>query len=232
MIIIQNDNWAKYVMFKLDKIENSFTKSELASLEELVINPIDSINETTPIDLNLLVYFTGLKRLEIADLNINNNDIQNLQTLPNLKALTFENCFFEDIQKLTTLNIQELALYNCRQNIDCVYTMNLQSLSVLNNTIDIQKLNTMQNLKYLQISYCDVVENQKINLVNLQELYIDNTNINDLSFVKNITNLKKLSITQEQCNQNLQLVKDLIKNNITVMQENMVNFKDLEGYYE
>ena len=55
MIIIQNDNWAKYVMFKLDKIENSFTKSELASLEELVINPIDSINETTPIDLNLLV---------------------------------------------------------------------------------------------------------------------------------------------------------------------------------
>ena len=229
MINIQNENLANYVMFKLNKIENAFTEQELATIEELVVNPVDIINESTPINLEVLTFFVGLKNLELANLYISNTDIQNLNGLKMLKSIVFEGCVFENFEAVQTLNVNHLSIINCKQNIDCVYNIkHLQSLTVLNNNIYISKLNGLTNLTYLQISHTNIIDKVDIKLQNLQELYIDGTNILNLEFVKGLTNLKRLSLSQDQIDNNVELVKSLIKKGVVVMLENMVDLKVME----
>lgn len=233
MINIQNENLANYVMFKLGKIENAFTLQELATLEELVVNPVDIINESTPINLDVLNYFVGLKNLELVNLYISNKDVEILNRLSLLKTVVFDSCKFENFGLVCGLKIKELEVINCKQDISSVYSMkHLQSLTIINNKISIEKINGLTNLNYLQISHSDIMDKAVVDIANLQELYIDGTNITDLTFVKKLTNLKKLSVSQVQIDNNINLIKDLIKRGVVVMLENMVDLKVMEVAHE
>ena len=60
----------------------------------------------------------------------------------------------------------------------------------------------------------------------LGEIILDNTNLTNLDFLKNMPKLKRVSIDERQHEKNLELFKNLEKNHILVLNENMVWFTE------
>lgn len=226
MIKIENKQLADYIMFKLDKLENEFTEEELKNIDEIVINPIDINEEYSKINLEVINYFTGAKRLVLKNLFLFDEDISNLFKLKLLEDVYMQNCEFENADKIASLKIKDLELINCNiTDYNFLYKMpQLNSLSVLNGSISLKMINNMKQLKYLQLSYSNIIEIEQLNLSLLEEIHIDNTNIDDLSIIENINTIKRLGISEEQYIKNEELVKQLINKNIVVMNEDIVPF--------
>lgn len=50
----------------------------------------------------------------------------------------------------------------------------------------------------MQLSYSNLLDTDDIVLNNIEEVYLDNTNITDLNFLKNMPKLKRVSIDERQ----------------------------------
>ena len=61
MIKIDNTDLANYIMFKLDKEDNSFSREELNQIDEIIINPININGEYEKINLEVIKLFLNLK---------------------------------------------------------------------------------------------------------------------------------------------------------------------------
>ena len=82
----------------------------------------------------------------------------------------------------------------------------------------------LNHLKYLQISYSNIIDKAELNINTLEELYIDNTNIDSFNFLNGLLHLKRISIDENQYVNSKELFSNLIKRNILVLNENMVEF--------
>ena len=67
-VTINNTNIANYIMFKLDKTNNSFSADELSQITELVID-YNNENESNFVFLNELLKLTELKKLTLILIN-------------------------------------------------------------------------------------------------------------------------------------------------------------------
>lgn len=225
IINIENENLANYIMFKLDKIDNGFTEEELNKITEVVI---DYNNETDSsfVFLEELSKLKNLKTITLRNGHIFNDNYNIFLNLNNLSEFVFENCEFENTDLIALLKLKALSLINCK--IESYAFINifeaLEELTIINGTIEIERINLLKKLKYLQLSYSNIIENADININTLEELYIDNTNINNFNFLNNLINLKRISIDEKQYNNNKNIFDNLIKNNILVLNENMVEF--------
>ena len=88
-----------------------------------------------------------------------------------------------------------------------------------------QTINKMNNLKFLQLSYSTVHNEFDISLSLLEELYIDNTNVNNLSFLLKLHNLHKLSISDDQFEKNKEVINELLKKDVKVYNENIIQYE-------
>ena len=86
------------------------------------------------------------------------------------------------------------------------------------------RINMLKNLKYLQLSYSNIIDNNYLNLDKIEELYIDNTNINKFDFLNKFKNLRIVSIDKNQYYNNKDFFDNLSKNNVLVLEENMIEF--------
>lgn len=224
MININNKNLANYIMFKLDKINNEFTEEELNKITEVVIDYNEEENDVN--FLNELLKLNNLKSVTLRNGYIFNEDYNIFLNLNNLSEIIFENCEFEKVNLISTLKLKSLSLINCQiNNYSFIEKFkDLEELTIVNGTIEINKINMLNKLKYLQISYSNIIDNDSLNDSLLEEIYIDNTNINDFNFLNNLSNLKRVSIDETQYNSNKELFNNLTKKNILVMNENMVEF--------
>lgn len=221
-IVIKNSDIANYAMFKLDKIDNLFSKSELDKIEELTINFDNSLDNSL---LDEIILFQNMKNLTLRNFYISNDKFKILLSLSKLDSISFEKCKFENINLIASLNLRSLSLIGC-DIIDYSFINllnHLHELSLVGGMIEINKINKLKDLEYLQLSYSDIIGDKiTINLNNLSELYIDNTNIMDLSFMENLHNLKKLSIDVTQYKNNMQLLSKF--SNVNIYNENMIEF--------
>ncbi len=226
MIKIENEQLADYIMFKLDKEANEFTEEDLKKIDEIVINTIDISGEYKKINLDVINYFTGVKRLVLKNLYLSKEDISNFSKLRLLEDVYIEKCEFENADNITSLKVKNLELINCNiVDYNFLYTMTeLESLSVVNGNISLNGINNLQKLKYLQLSYSNLIDISTLNLPLIEEIHIDNTNIDDLSIIENMNNIKRLGISEEQYINNEDFIKKLIAKNIIVMNENIVAF--------
>ena len=224
MININNKNLANYIMFKLDKINNEFTEEELNKITEVVIDYNEEENDVN--FLNELLKLNNLKSVTLRNGYIFNEDYNIFLNLNNLSEIIFENCEFEKVNLISTLKLKSLSLINCQiNNYSFIEKFkDLEELTIVNGTIEINKINMLNKLKYLQISYSNIIDNDSLNDSLLEEIYIDNTNINDFNFLNNLSNLKRVSIDETQYNSNKEMFNNLTKKNILVMNENMVEF--------
>lgn len=224
-IILKSNNLSNYVMLFLDKIENEFSREELNKINEITV---DFQEEDKNIILDDLLFFENLNTLNIRNGYLNNDDFKYILKLNNLNNIYFQKCNFENDNLISTLNIKSLSLVNCNVNnyVFLNLLLKLEELTIINGTIDINIINKLSKLKYLQISYSKIIDNHKnIFLKDLKELYIDNTNITDLSFVKELSSLTRLSIDKKQFDINKDLINELIKNNIKIYNEDMIRFE-------
>ena len=225
IINIENENLANYIMFKLDKVDNGFTEEELNEITEVVID----YNNETDSSFVFLEELSKLKKLKTITLRngyIFNDNYNIFLNLNNLTEFVFENCEFENADLIASLKLKSLSLINCKiESYSFVNVLeNLEELSIINGTIEIEKLNMLNHLKYLQISYSNITDSTELNISTLEELYIDNTNINNFIFLNSLLNLKRISIDEKQYINNKELFNNLIKRNILVFNENMVEF--------
>ena len=222
-IEIKSRSLNNYLTYKLDKLEEIYTEEELATVDELVIDSDENL------DITVLKYFKNLKELEIRNLMISNDTLDIILSLNNLKDLKFQLCDIENVDRLKGLNLKGLHLDCCEmEDFSFVYEMiNLESLTLTGEVnIEINKLNNLINLKYLNISHT-ICTNDVLNIEKLEELYIDNSNINDISFALNLNNLKVLSLSKEQYENKKELINELKSRNIEILDYSIMLLGDM-----
>ena len=116
MIKIDNTDLANYIMFKLDKEDNSFSREELNQIDEIIINPININGEYEKINLEVIKLFLNLKKILFKNLAIDENTINNLFSMETLESIYFEKCELKNENLLKDLQIKEIGFINC--NID------------------------------------------------------------------------------------------------------------------
>lgn len=224
LITINNENLANYVMFKLNKIYNSFTHEEIDKINELVIDCQEEMD--VPSLFKELLKFRNLKKLTIRNGYIYNYVYNILLNLKLLKELNFENCEFDKESLMIALNIYELSLVNCKITdysfVSCF--LDILKLDVINGTIKLSNINTLKKLNYLNLSYSHINLDDTLFLDNITHLYIDNTNIKKLDFINNLPNLKELRIDESQYNNNLELIASIKEKKILVLNEFMIEY--------
>ena len=225
IINIGNENLANYIMFKLDKVDNGFTEEELNKITEVVID-YNNESDSSFVFLEELSKLRNLKTITLRNGYIFNDNYNIFLNLNNLSEFIFENCEFENADLIASLKLKSLSLINCKiESYSFVNVLeNLEELSIINGLIEIEKLNMLNHLKYLQISYSNIIDKAELNINTLVELYIDNTNIDSFNFLNNLLNLKKISIDEKHYSNNKELFNNLMKRNILVLNENMVEF--------
>ena len=222
---IENENLANYIMFKLDKVDNGFTEEELNQITEVVID-YNNESESGFVFLEELLKLKNLKSITLRNGYIFNDNYNIFLNLNHLSEFVFENCEFENANLISSLKLKVLSLINCK--IESYAFINvfdsLEELTIINGKIEMGKINMLKNLKYLQLSYSNVVDNFDLNINMLEELYIDNTNIHHFNFLNNLLKLKRISIDETQYNNDKELFNNLIKKNILILNENMIEF--------
>lgn len=212
-----------YIGFKLDILENEFTIEQLNSLKELVIDYEYNL------DLDILKYFNNLEELELRSFNIDENTINIILSMNNLKSLSFQLCTFETTKNIEKLNIEELHLDTCKMtDYSFVFEMNkLERLTLTGvEDLNILKLNSLTHLKYLNISHTKCT-NDVLNINGLEELFIDNSNILDLNFVLELPNLKVLSLSQEQYENKIEIINKIKEKNIEIYDYSIMLLGDI-----
>ena len=225
IINIENENLANYIMFKLDKVDNGFTEEELNKITDVVID-YNNEADSSFVFLEELRKLKNLKTITLRNGFIFNDNYNIFLKLNNLSEFVFENCEFENADLIASLKLKSLSLINCKiENYSFLnIIMNLEELIIINGTVDLKIINMLNNLTYLQISYSNIIDGSELNISKLEELYIDNTNINNFDFLNNLINLKRISIDEKQYNDNKDVFNNLIKKNILVLNENMGEF--------
>ena len=224
-ITIKNENIANYVMFVLDKLDNKFTEEELNTITEITID-YEEILENNSI-LKELLLFRNLNTLNLRNAYIYNDDYNYLLNLDKLNNLYLDRCKFENADLIASLKLKSLSLINCEINNYLFVNLltELEELTIINGEVDIDNINKLTKLNYLQLSYSNILGNELvIKLDNLKELYVDNTNIRNLTFTNNLLNLNRLSIDEFQYKYNNEFIKQLRNRNISIYNENMVEF--------
>ena len=224
-ITIKNENIANYVMFILDKLDNKFTEEELNTITEITID-YEEILENNSI-LKELLLFRNLNTLNLRNAFIYNDDYNYLLNLEKLNNLYLDRCKFENADLIASLKLKSLSLINCEINNYLFVNLltELEELTIINGEVNIDNINKLTKLNYLQLSYSNILGNELvIKLDNLKELYVDNTNIRNLTFTNNLLNLNRLSIDEFQYKYNNEFIKQLRNRNISIYNENMVEF--------
>ena len=224
-ITIKNENIANYVMFILDKLDNEFTEEELNTITEITID-YEEILENNSI-LKELLLFRNLNTLNLRNAFIYNDDYNYLLNLEKLNNLYLDRCKFENADLIASLKLKSLSLINCEINNYLFVNLltELEELTIINGEVDIDNINKLTKLNYLQLSYSNILGNELvIKLDNLKELYVDNTNIRNLTFTNDLLNLNRLSIDEFQYKYNNEFIKQLRNRNISIYNENMVEF--------
>ena len=222
LIFIESENLLNQVLFKLDKLDNGFTKEELNKITDLVINCEEetNINKT----LKELLLFSALEDLTIRNSDLSDDFLNELLDFKNLKSLTFEKCYFEDLNILSKLNVTSLSFKTCSIKDYSFIPNNIKELSITNDIVKMSVLNKLNNLEYLELSYSNIDMDESFNLNKLNTLLIDNTNINDFDFINKLNDLKSISIDRNQYKENQELFKNLQSKGIKVYNESIVEF--------
>ena len=215
-------------MLKLGKLDNNFKKEELATVKSLFLNSKDANGNDEEIDLTILKYFTNLEELELTNLNINNEITVMLSKLKKLETITFNKCSFENPNVLQMLKVHALNIINSSiQDTKFLYFFKiLKKLSLIGlDNVYIKDINNLINLKYLRLSNSNIIDFKEELLVpNLEELYIDNTNLYEFTLLKIPLRkkLKKLCISDNIYLSNRNYIREL--KDISIYNENMVKY--------
>ena len=178
--------------------------------------------------INQVLNDNSVEDIEFRNCDFLNEELLKIVEFKNYERIAFIDCSFEDESLINNIKTESLSLTNNTINsYEFIYEMvDLRNLTVVNGKIDAYKLNALSKLEYLRVSHSFVVNIEKLFLEDLKFLFIDNTNIDNLSFVKNFPNLNLLSISEKQKVDNINTLKSiLITNHIKIIMDSIVEME-------
>lgn len=157
-------------------------------LKSIVLNNFDSKGNVIQHD------FEQLKNAESCTLNrfdINDEIINKLNQMCNLKTLIFSHCVFESERKLEN-NIENLMIIYCKNlKVESIKNRNLlkQLMFTKFENIDINDLKAFENLEELSIFECEIKNFSEIkSFKNLKILKLDGSKIDNEDILYEIQN--------------------------------------------
>lgn len=184
------------------------------------INSIESLNIEQEIDFSELSIMNNLKELKIYDLDLSIVDIYNISKIQSLKDLFFINCNVESLEGLVGTNIEKLYIDNSSVgDIHFIDTFNLKSLFLDNmEMVDLKEISTIRVIEDLSLNNTRVLNEDKlIYLDKIINLSIANTKIKNIDTLVANETLKLLVIDDDIFNNNKEVVRELIRRNISVV---------------
>ena len=178
--------------------------------------------------INQVLNDNSVEDIEFRNCDFLNEELLKIVEFKNYERIAFIDCSFEDESLIKNIKTESLSLTNNTINsYEFIYKMvDLRNLTVVNGKVDAYKLNALSKLEYLRVSHSFVVNIEKLFLEDLKFLFIDNTNIDNLSFVKNFPNLNLLSISEKQKVDNINTLKSiLITNHIKIIMDSIVEME-------
>ena len=135
--------------------------------------------------------------------------------------MDINNKYLKDL--ISSLNVSILDLVDCNiNNYKFIYIMSdLVSLTVVNGEIDLDLINRLKLLKYLNVSY----DRAYLKLNDLEQLYINNTSISNFTYLTNLINLKLLSVDEKQYENNLDVINKLKERNVDILSGGILSFE-------
>ena len=187
-------------------------------MREIVIDG----NETYDF-ISVLINNADVEDVEFRNCDFYNEDMVKVASYKTYKRIAFIDCVFEDASLIKNISTKSLSLNNNKiDNYNFVYEMPyLKNLTIVKGYIDAERLNSIENLEYLRLSHSNVINIEKIPTTKLKNLFIDNTNIKNLSFVLYIPNLELLSVSEDQINENIDILKS-ISNKVRIIMDSII----------
>ena len=178
----------------------------MSDIEEIVVDG----NEVFDF-INFVLKNKAKNDIEFRSCDFLKEDILKLSNAREYERIAFIDCSFEDCTLIQNIKTRSLSFTNNRvNNYEFIYNMSfLENLTVIGGNVDAFKFNNLNKLKYLRLSHSYVDNIEKYISTNLKYLFIDNTNIKDLSFINNFVNLEILSISEDQRLYNKELIEKI-----------------------
>ena len=199
------------------KIMNSYLKSLLfEEKEEYLENDFDDITEividyddVSDIDLSELKFFNNLNSITFINYIIDSNVIENLIPLERLNDLYFKNC--------------KILNFSLIDNLESLFFDNMQE-------VDLKEISIIKKVKELSLQNTNVLNEKYLIYMNeIEKLAINDSTICDLSFLLAMERLKYLVVDKKQASASKNIILELIKNNVIVV--DFMN-QSIGEYYE
>ncbi len=230
-MVAMNDRLRYYLRYKLHKIDDDYTPEELATIEKIHLDPINDDNTYQRVDIDIISSFPNLKMIYFYNMNIDDEVINKIMSVPKLEGISLENCSIKNVKVLVKKRLKRLDLINTYiENIDDIKELKTLNYIKLIN-LDLPSLSFLENLP--NITTIDLnnsrIKDQSV-LVKfslIERLSIYNTNIMDLNFIGRYIYLKELDISKEQFLKNRELINDLLNLNINVYEDGILHYNAL-----
>lgn len=225
---IKNKDLALYLGFKLNKIGNEFSSDELEQLKELVINQYNSFNEFCEVDLDVLNFTKNLERLELKNFEITDEIINKIKNIDTLNKLSLDHCLIDDFNKIGDMDVDFLEIFNNKfLRTNFLKNKNYKGLLLSDSlSIDIENIKDMNNLSILNLTNSNIVNPSLIgNLKSLKILHIEKTDIEDITFLKDLPKLSEVGIDRDLYDYSYDIVSQLEDKDVLFLEKGIVPIK-------
>lgn len=230
MVTFKNIELVNFLKSKLDLDSEIFDENKLLDIDEIHLSSKNYADEYNSVDITELQYFKHLKILKLSNLIVDNDVVEILKSLVFVEEIDFDTCVLKNCCGLKDLRIERLIINNCLIDDDSfIYEMNcLKELSLISSYLNFNNLNRFIKLRYLNVASSTCIVSDNINLPVLEELILDYSNIDNLDFVLKLHNLKRLSLSKNQMNENRTIIENLMSSGVQVYENNIIK---VEGVY-
>lgn len=219
--LMKDKNLKGMLQFKLDK--TNIEPKDLITIKQITLNGKTIVGENNPVYFEVIDLFPNLKKIEISNLKINEEDMKYLRKI---EEISFRNCKIDKIENLK--NVKKISINTCEiEDIDIIERLhNITNLELINiNVNSFEFLKKLENLKVLKIINVKDISKEKLRFeLPIEYLSIKGIEKLDIEFINNYKNLKTLSIPREKEEEWHNVLKQIEKQNINILIDDIYNF--------
>lgn len=171
-------------------------------------------------DLSGLSNGENIKEVVLENSIVDHEHMEKILKLERLERISFVDCSVLAWESLNKLHVKELLLNRCK--IEDTFYLEIEGLISLYldacEEVDLERIPVIRGLKELSLSQTHVKNGECFVYMNaIQKLRLDGSGVEDLSFCMVLDKLKYLVVDEEQVNKNREIIQELIRKGIDVV---------------
>lgn len=182
---------------------------------QMVIKKYDILGNEIKFNFNELKENNIIEKLTIKNYSIDDDLIEVLNSMNNLKKICFIDCKFEN--NISLKKIEFITLQSCLNINKYLFNDNMHSISINNCKIININLFAKTDLQELKLEKVKIINIDKINnFKNLENLELRDTEVNSIDFRK-FTNLKNVNLSGSIIIHKEEIIEILKRNNVNIV---------------